>query len=106
MYISIQDVCFSYPNSEGYALDQFSIDIEKGEVISILGRSGSGKSTVLRLLAGLENPTRGSFKIQEEVMFDQKTFLSTRKTWHRDGFSGLCTISTYVSFGKYFIWFV
>uniref|UniRef100_UPI0024082AB5 ATP-binding cassette domain-containing protein n=1 Tax=Psychrobacillus antarcticus TaxID=2879115 RepID=UPI0024082AB5 len=71
MYISIQDVCFSYPNSESYALDQFSINIEKGEIISILGRSGSGKSTILRLLAGLEIPTRGSFTIQEEVMFDQ-----------------------------------
>lgn len=79
MYISIQDVCFSYPNSEGYALDQFSINIEKGEIISILGRSGSGKSTVLRLLAGLENPTKGSFTIKEDVMFDQKTFRQPEK---------------------------
>lgn len=79
MYISIQDVCFSYPNSESYALDQFSINIEKGEIISILGRSGSGKSTILRLLAGLENPTRGSFTIQEEVMFDQKKFCQPEK---------------------------
>ncbi|MEK4486367.1 ABC transporter ATP-binding protein [Psychrobacillus sp. FSL H8-0484] len=79
MFISIQDVCYSYPNSEGYALDQFSLTIEKGEVISILGRSGSGKSTILRLLAGLENPTRGSFTIQEEIMFDQKRFRQPEK---------------------------
>ena len=106
MFISIQDVCFSYPNSEGYALDQFSLTIEKGEVISILGRSGSGKSTILRLLAGLENPTRGSFTIQEEIMFDPKKFRQPEKRGIGMVFQGLCAISAYDCFGKYFIWFV
>jgi len=79
MFISIKNVCFSYPNTEKPALDQFSMDIEKGEVISILGRSGSGKSTILRLLAGLEKPTKGSLTIQDEVVFDTRTFLQPEK---------------------------
>lgn len=79
MFISINNVCFSYPNSESPALDHFSMSIEKGEVISILGRSGSGKSTILRLLAGLEKPTTGSLTIQDEVLFDDKTFLQPEK---------------------------
>jgi iron(III) transport system ATP-binding protein len=79
MFISIQNVCFSYPNTDRSALDQFSMNIEKGEVISILGRSGSGKSTILRLLAGLEKPTQGTLTIQNEVIFDGKTFLQPEK---------------------------
>ena len=79
MFISIQNVCFSYPNTDRAALNQFSMTIEKGEVISILGRSGSGKSTILRLLAGLEKPTEGSLTIQGEVVFDEKTFLQPEK---------------------------
>lgn len=79
MFISIQNVCFSYPNTERPALDQFSMTIEKGEVISILGRSGSGKSTILRLLAGLEKPTKGSLTIQEEVIFSNRVFLQPEK---------------------------
>ncbi|MFC4411259.1 ABC transporter ATP-binding protein [Chungangia koreensis] len=79
MSISIQDVCFSYPNANRATIDHFSLTIEKGEVISILGRSGSGKSTMLRLLAGLEAPTKGSFTIQEQVVFDGTTFLQPEK---------------------------
>lgn len=79
MFISIKNVCFSYPNTESVALDQFSMTIEKGEVISILGRSGSGKSTILRILAGLEKPTKGSLTIQDEIVFDDNTFLQPEK---------------------------
>ncbi len=79
MYVSIQDVCFSYPNANRATIDHFSLRIEKGEVISILGRSGSGKSTILRLLAGLEKPTKGNLIIDDNVIFDGNTFLQPEK---------------------------
>jgi len=69
----------SYPNTQAPALDRFTLDIKKGEVISILGRSGSGKSTILRLLAGLERPKNGRLVIQDETLFDDKTFLQPEK---------------------------
>ena len=41
------------------ALDNLSLSIEKGEIVCLIGASGSGKSTFLNLVAGLEKPTRG-----------------------------------------------
>ena len=43
-----------------WALKDVSFDASKGEVIGIVGRNGSGKSTVLKLIAGLFKPTKGS----------------------------------------------
>ena len=45
------------------ALDRINLEIEQGEVVSIVGPSGSGKSTLLNQLAGLEKPTKGDVYI-------------------------------------------
>ena len=44
---------------EVHALNDVSLDIYQGEFFSLLGGSGCGKTTLLRLLAGLDSPTRG-----------------------------------------------
>lgn len=46
------------------ALDNVSLDIKKGEFCCLLGTSGSGKSTMLNLMAGLEKPTKGTIRIK------------------------------------------
>lgn len=51
---------FSYPNTEQPALRDINFTIEPGERIGIIGKVGSGKSTILRLLAGLYEPSSGS----------------------------------------------
>lgn len=43
-----------------WALNDVSFDAYKGEVIGIIGRNGSGKSTILKIIAGLFKPTKGS----------------------------------------------
>lgn len=54
---TLRDVEVDYPR--GRALGPVSLSIGAGEIVSLVGPSGCGKSTALRLLAGLEAPTRG-----------------------------------------------
>ncbi len=58
--IEFQQVSFKYPSQEGQALDALSFKIEPGERVGILGRIGSGKSTIARLLIGLYEPADGA----------------------------------------------
>ena len=48
------------------ALDDFSLDINPGELVALLGPSGCGKTTALRIVAGLEKPTAGQITINGE----------------------------------------
>ncbi len=58
--IEVKEVSFSYPNQDSRALDNVSFHINPGERVGVLGRIGSGKSTVARLLMGLYEPAEGS----------------------------------------------
>jgi putative ABC transport system ATP-binding protein len=48
------------------ALENVDLHIDKGQVVSIMGPSGSGKSTLLNLIGGLDRPTSGEIRIEEE----------------------------------------
>lgn len=51
---------------------EVNLSIEKGEVLSIFGKSGSGKTTILRSIAGLEIPDEGYIEFDGKVYFDSK----------------------------------
>ncbi|MBL6786940.1 MAG: type I secretion system permease/ATPase [PS1 clade bacterium] len=57
--ISFSNVSFTYEGQESPTLSQVSFDIAAGERVAILGRIGTGKTTILRLLAGLHKPQSG-----------------------------------------------
>lgn len=48
-------------------LDNLDLDVSPGEFLVLLGRSGTGKSTLLRLLAGLETPQAGVFEVPDKI---------------------------------------
>jgi ABC-type glutathione transport system ATPase component len=47
-------------------LDDISLDVDRGEFVSLLGASGCGKTTLLRIMAGLLRPDRGSVHVNEQ----------------------------------------
>jgi ATP-binding cassette subfamily B protein len=63
--VRFEDVTFSYPaNSEGRpVLDRFELSIRGGEVVALVGPTGSGKTTVLSLLARLYDPSTGRARL-------------------------------------------
>lgn len=56
-YLSINNISFSYGKLK--ALDNASFDVRKGEIFGLIGSNGCGKSTMLKILCGLLNPSRG-----------------------------------------------
>jgi cell division transport system ATP-binding protein len=60
--ISLHRVTMEYPRS-GLALNDFTLEVKKGEFCFLTGHSGAGKSTVLRLIHMAEKPTRGEVRV-------------------------------------------
>ncbi|WP_321315170.1 type I secretion system permease/ATPase [Halarcobacter sp.] len=58
--IEFSKVSFFYKNSKYPSLDDCSLKIEPGEKVGIIGQTGAGKTTFLRLLTGLDSPSKGS----------------------------------------------
>ncbi len=58
--IEFKEVSFQYPGQENNALESISFKVKPGERVGVLGRIGSGKSTVARLLIGLYEPANGA----------------------------------------------
>lgn len=63
--IEFREVTFCYPGSKAKALDDISFTIQQGERVAILGRNGSGKSTIVRLALGVFEPTSGGVLVDD-----------------------------------------
>ena len=82
--IDIENVTFAYENGKN-VLDNISLSIKKGEKVAILGRSGVGKSTLVKLLTGTYNDYTGSIsvlgKVPTEKMLGTKISLLNQKPY-------------------------
>ncbi|MDR1117392.1 MAG: ABC transporter ATP-binding protein/permease [Oscillospiraceae bacterium] len=61
--IEFKDVSFKYPGSESYALKNLSLKLNMGTKLAIVGMNGSGKTTMIKLLCRLYDPTEGVITI-------------------------------------------
>jgi polar amino acid transport system ATP-binding protein len=75
--ISVQGLCKKFENNE--VLKGVSIDINKGDVVCVIGASGSGKSTFLRCLNLLETPTSGKIVFEQSDLTDKKVDLNLHR---------------------------
>src|SRR5699024_7187731 len=68
--VNLTDVSFSYEAGAKKAIDQLNLTILPGEKLGVLGKSGTGKSTLLKLIAGVLEPDHGEVKVNEIDMKD------------------------------------
>jgi ABC-type multidrug transport system fused ATPase/permease subunit len=75
--VRFEQVTFSYPDSAAPALRDVSFTVDRGEFVGVTGPIGSGKSTLIKLLLGLIDPTSG------RVLIDEADLRSRRAAWQR-----------------------
>ena len=66
--VSVEGLCFTYPDSDTEVLKNVNIEVEAGERIAIIGANGIGKTTLIRCLAGNLKPTKGTVTWVENAM--------------------------------------
>ena len=76
--IRVENLVKTFPNGV-HALDNCSLEIQKGEVVVIVGPSGSGKSTMLRSLNLLEEPTSGAIYFEDVNIADKKVNINLHR---------------------------
>ena len=72
MQIEINNVSFSYGKNEKLALDNVSFNVSKGDFLCIVGKTGSGKSTLIQMLNGLLLPDKGYIKVDDYIITSDK----------------------------------
>lgn len=65
MKISLHQISFTYPHTP-YGVFDIDLEIQEGELLAVIGSSGSGKTTILKLIAGFEHPQKGTLLLGDQ----------------------------------------
>lgn len=100
--IAFNNVSFTYEDTNIQALDNISFSIEKGQTLAILGKTGSGKSSILSLVSRLYDTTEGTITIDNEEisrlnLYDLRNSIGVVP---QDAFLFSDTIKNNIRFGK------
>ena len=83
--VQLNDVVFSYGEERGvetpFSLGPLSLEMHPGELVFVIGGNGSGKSTFVKVLAGLYQPTQGHVMLSDTLITD------ANREWYREHFS-------------------
>ncbi len=71
--IEINNISFRYPHQKEWVFDGFSLQLEESKIYGLLGKNGTGKSTLLYLIAGLLRPTTGKVSVDGIVSGERRT---------------------------------
>ena len=74
--IVFENITFNYTDQKNYIFKDFSLKINKNNMVGISGETGSGKSTALNLILGLIDPTKG------KILVDNKDLIEIKNEWH------------------------
>jgi iron(III) transport system ATP-binding protein len=77
--LELHNIGKKYNGSPDWAVKDFHLSVSAGEIVALLGESGCGKTTILRMIAGFEKPTAGTICIDGEVVVDEKTFVAPQQ---------------------------
>lgn len=64
----VRDLTLTHPETDTPAVNRISFEVSQGEIYALLGPSGAGKTTVLRLLAGFEDPETGAISMRNQTV--------------------------------------
>lgn len=92
--ISFSDVFYSYGNEGGFKLQDISFKLKRGQRVAIVGKNGSGKSTMLKLIVGLYRPQAGKIQIngQDLDLIDTEIYQRNISVLFQDFFKYEATV--------------
>lgn len=76
--IKVENLCYKYKNGKE-VLKDINLKIGENEIVCIIGKNGSGKSTIARLISGITKPTKGEIFIDNINTKNKKRYIELRK---------------------------
>ena len=76
-FLSLQNISLDLDNKE--ILKELNLEVDKGEFIAITGTSGAGKTSLLRIICGLESPKEGEILLDNMIIFNKAISVPTEK---------------------------
>jgi iron(III) transport system ATP-binding protein len=76
-FLKVKNVNLSFNNNE--ILKELNLTIDQGNFVAITGASGSGKTSILRVICGLESPNQGEIILDNSLLLNKEIFIPTEK---------------------------